>query len=481
METMLFLVKGQVLTFGDTTIKIVDINESNQVFLDMTCQWKYSDTLAHRETIAEGSSLVFDVSSNYLAIKALSVIKSAGFAFVNIALQFTKNEENLQLVIPQPLFLKKTSTASITYVCPAGYTLVIKKPSGVSITDTPNTNGTHVFTMMPTQFDEIGIYTCTISSSGSSYAVVEHFHVIDAPVGQTHATDIAFKSLSYQDQTSLAAWVQTYSEKLHAEMAELFSHFTGAQYVGSSIVQTESGFTYRILSILGSNSDSEIMRDAIICALSEVNLGTSVGYITTTLSSGSQNKVSFSTQDVLDIEKAVVKTKYDRMIGTIVSTDNIRAVGVEEKKKYAEIFPQASVNSINTAINSIDSELSSSDDIMIMVTNSKNLMIPAIRTFEDSATTQYTPSEVPLELVDTNVTTDIPGTVTKQTVGTVSQPSGLGSISLPSLPTKDFIMQNWKYVAMFVGVLAIIVYMKVKKRKGGSKSNTIPTVKGEGQ
>jgi hypothetical protein len=464
MQNILFLVEGQTIVLGNATLKVVDITDSNTVKFDVVCQWKYNDTLTHSETVAEGGELVYDVSPNYFRLIVRSVVNAASFSFINIAADYDKTEDtgNLALDLGRPLFVKGASTGTITYTAPLGGKLVITKPSGATLVDTPALAGAHTYTILPSGFDEIGMWKATVMEAGTTPPqLVKVFRVVALPATYTHVTDIVFRSPSYQSTEDTILWVQTFKEKLNSELAEVCDHFN-VQYTGSSAATNsdQRSFTLRILANLGTSRDAELIMCVIADMLSLINAGSPVGYITTRTSSSTQNKVTFTVADVLALLKASTKTKFDRLYEMPTSVGDIAGIAASEKKLYADVFPSATIDPMANSVNSI-STIANTLSITRpnAITQSKTAFMDATRTVEDSVTTAYSVHDVPLEHVTTEVTTTVPGTeVTAQTGARATNTSMLPSLS----SVTSMVKENWKIASILVVLLVIAVIMKAK-------------------
>jgi hypothetical protein len=464
MQNILFLVEGQTIVLGNASLKVVDITDSNTVKFDVVCQWKYNDTLTHSETVAEGSELVYDVSPNYFRLIVRSVVNAASFSFIDIAVDYDKIEDTggLTLDLGRPLFVKSASTATITYNAPLGGKLVITKPSGATLVDTPALGGAHTYTILPAGFDEIGMWKATVMEAGTTPPqLVKVFRVVALPSAYTHITDIVFRSPSYQSTEDTILWVQTFKEKLNSELAEVCNHFD-VQYTGSSAATNADArsFTLRILANLDTTRDAEIIMCIIADMLSLVNAGSPVGYITTRTASSAQNKVTFTVADVLALLKASTKAKFDRLYELPSAVGDIAGVATSEKKLYADVFPSATIDPMTTSVATIGT-IANTINITRpnAITQSKIDFMGATRTVEDSVTTAYSVHDIPLEHVTTEVTTTIPGNeVSTQTGAVAASTSILPSLSSVTAMVKD----NWKIATILVVLLVVAVIMKAK-------------------
>ncbi|MCK9568474.1 hypothetical protein M0R72_06005 [Candidatus Pacearchaeota archaeon] len=463
MQNIFFLVKGQQLVLGGATLKVTDITDSNQIKFDVVCSWKFNDTLTHQETIAEGSELVYDVSPNYMRVVVRSIAKAASFGFANIAVDYDKSEEtgNLQLDAGNPLYVKGISTATISYSVPFGGRLVITKPSGVTIVDTPTLGGAQTYTLSAANLDEIGMWKATVMESGeSSPQIVKLFRVVVPPTSFSHIVDVVFKAATYQNVSDIFTLIQSKKDKIESEIAEVMDHF-GLQYMSLGVVAgTSSDYTIRILANMGSNRDTEAIVCSIIDMLSVADMGSPVGYVYTTRSTSSQDKITFNVGDVLSIMKAAAKTKFDREYDTPThTTSDLTALATSEKKLYADIFPSATVDPMNQAISSIGA-LDSSTETKghDAIKSAKSIFMEAVRSVEDSATTAYSVHDVPLEHTTVDVSSDIPGS---NVVATTGAPAAVAStLSISSIT--GVAKEHWKLLTVIFAAVVITVILRAK-------------------
>jgi hypothetical protein len=427
----------------------------------VTCAWKFGDSLTHAETILEGSELVYSVSPNYFRLVVRSVIKASSFAFANVAVDYDTTEENgnLKLDISNPLFVKGVSTATISYTVPFGGRLVITKPGGTTIVDTPTLAGAHTYTITSSNIDEVGMWKATVMESGSSSPqIVKIFRVVNPPTTFSHIIDIVFRVPSYLSTSDEFTQIQLIKDKLESELAELFEHF-GLQYMSLGVVagSTSSDYTMRLLATMGSAKDAEAVMCSIVNMMSLNVMGSPVGYVFTTRSSSAQDKITFDVGDVLALMKASVKTRFDRACD---NTESIAALATSEKKLYADVFPSATIDPVNQAITAISAlDVSTESNRIAAIKTAKPTFVDAVRTVEDSVTTAYSTHDVPLEHTTVEVTSDIPGnTVSTSTGAHAAESASTLSVSSLTATVKD----NWKIVAVLITVLVIAVALRIK-------------------